>query len=144
VTFHQLGDPRAFIPTFGEDPSAAVATAIEELTAAADENARVRRWKRGLALVALVPPWPARPSLPSRGCMEDDRMRGMSRKSNGGPSEALKRVARQIAEEYDVRTFAPGEPVPPGYFTPNHYTGGSLRRKKGAVPSAVAQSNGRR
>jgi hypothetical protein len=56
VTFHQLGDPRAFIPTFGEDPSAAVATAIEELTAAADENARVRRWKRGLALVALVPP----------------------------------------------------------------------------------------
>jgi hypothetical protein len=65
-------------------------------------------------------------------------MTRMSRKSNGGPSEALKRVARQIAEEYDVRTFAPGEAVPPGYFTPNHYTGGSLRRKKGAA----AQSNG--
>ncbi|MFZ1125618.1 MAG: hypothetical protein WAN59_10820 [Candidatus Baltobacteraceae bacterium] len=54
IRSRDIVDPRAFIPTFGEDPSAAVATAIQELTAAADDNARVRRWKRGLALVALV------------------------------------------------------------------------------------------
>lgn len=47
-------DPRVFMPIFGEDPSAAVAEAIQELTAAADENVRVRRWKRGLALAAIV------------------------------------------------------------------------------------------
>ncbi len=66
-------------------------------------------------------------------------MARMIRKSSGGPSEALKRVARKIAEEYEVRTFAPGEPIPPGYFTPNHYTGGSLKRRKKVVsPSPAA------
>lgn len=47
----------------------------------------------------------------------------MDKKSGGGPSEALKAVARKIAQKYGVRTFGPGEQRPEGYFTPNHYTG---------------------
>ncbi len=52
-------------------------------------------------------------------------------------SEHLKRVAREIAEEYGERVFKAGEERPRGYFTPNHYWDWPPRRKPARVTVAI-------
>jgi hypothetical protein len=52
-------------------------------------------------------------------------MRRIRRRRSGGPSEALKRLGKQMADEQGIKPLGPGETRPFGYYLVDHFSGRS-------------------